>query len=82
MLHRLVYVSAVAGVVHYYWPVKSDITWPAFFGAIITPFLAYRVASKLTGAARGSASSLTTKRGRLMCWLVRCIVRCPKSAVD
>ena len=36
MLHRLVYVSAVAGVVHYYWLVKSDITWPAFFGAIIT----------------------------------------------
>ena len=28
-LHRLIYVSAVAGVVHYYWLVKSDIRLPA-----------------------------------------------------
>jgi len=51
-LHRLVYVSAVAGVVHYYWLVKSDITWPVFYGAIVTLLLAYRAASKMLGIVR------------------------------
>src|SRR6266704_1011861 len=52
MLHRLVYVSAVAGVVHYYWLVKSDITWPVFYGAIVTLLLGYRAAIKLLGIVR------------------------------
>jgi len=55
MLHRLVYVSTVAGAVHYYWLVKSDITWPAFYGAIVTLLLAYRATSKLLGAARAAS---------------------------
>ena len=55
MLHRLVYVSAVAGVVHYYWLVKSDITWPVFYGAIVTLLLAYRAASKLLGIVRAAS---------------------------
>src|ERR1017187_3113064 len=28
LLHRLVYISAIAGVVHYYWLVKSDVRHP------------------------------------------------------
>ena len=28
-LHRLIYVSAIAGVIHYWWLVKADITKPA-----------------------------------------------------
>ena len=43
MLHRLIYVSACAGVVHYYWLVKSDIRLPLLYGAIVTVLLAYRV---------------------------------------
>jgi sulfoxide reductase heme-binding subunit YedZ len=58
-LHRLVYVSAIAGVVHYYWLVKSDITLPVFYGAIITLLLAYRVASKLLGIARAASNRAT-----------------------
>jgi methionine sulfoxide reductase heme-binding subunit len=60
-LHRLVYVSAVAGVVHYYWLVKSDITQPVFYAAIIALLLAYRAAIKLLGIlrARSSAKSLS-----------------------
>ena len=43
MLHRLVYVSAVAGVVHYYWLVKSDVRKPLMYGAIVAILLAWRL---------------------------------------
>jgi len=52
MLHRLIYVSACAGVVHYYWLVKSDIRLPLLYGAIVTVLLAYRLAASLTKGGR------------------------------
>ena len=48
-LHKLVYVSAVAGVIHYYWLVKSDIRGPLFYAAIAAVLLAYRLVVKLRG---------------------------------
>jgi sulfoxide reductase heme-binding subunit YedZ len=51
-LHRLIYVTAVAGVVHYYWLVKSDVRKPLFYGALVTLLLALRVGFWL-GARRG-----------------------------
>jgi sulfoxide reductase heme-binding subunit YedZ len=42
-LHRLVYVAAVAGVIHYWWLVKSDIRLPAMYAAIVTVLLGYRI---------------------------------------
>src|SRR6202795_1389102 len=42
MLHRLIYFSAVAGVVHYYWLVKSDVRKPLFYGTLVAILLAYR----------------------------------------
>ena len=52
-LHRLVYVAGIAGVVHYYWLVKSDIRLPLFYGSLVALALGYRVAVWL--AARTSA---------------------------
>lgn len=46
-LHRLVYVSALCGVVHYYWLVKSDHRLPLMYGAILSVLLLYRLASSL-----------------------------------
>jgi len=43
MLHRLVYVSAIAGAIHYYWLVKSDETLPLRFAAIVAILLLYRL---------------------------------------
>jgi sulfoxide reductase heme-binding subunit YedZ len=43
MLHRLVYASALAGVVHYYWLVKSDVRLPVVYGAITSMLLAWRI---------------------------------------
>jgi methionine sulfoxide reductase heme-binding subunit len=42
-LHRLVYGIAVAGVVHYWWLVKKDITQPAIYAAVLAVLLGYRV---------------------------------------
>ena len=42
-LHRLVYVSAVAGVLHYLWLVKSDKRLPLLYGSILATLLAVRV---------------------------------------
>jgi len=42
-LHRLIYVSAIAGVIHYLWLVKADIRKPLEYGAILALLLGYRV---------------------------------------
>jgi sulfoxide reductase heme-binding subunit YedZ len=41
-LHRLIYFSALAGVIHYYWLVKSDIRLPLLYAAILAVLMAYR----------------------------------------
>lgn len=42
MLHRAIYVAVAAGVVHYYWSVKSDVRQPLFYGALAALLLGYR----------------------------------------
>jgi sulfoxide reductase heme-binding subunit YedZ len=42
MLHRLIYISAIAGVIHYYWLVKSDETVPLRFAVVVAVLLGYR----------------------------------------
>jgi len=45
-LHRLVYVIAIGGVIHFYWQVKADTTQPLIYGAILTLLLASRLLLK------------------------------------
>ncbi len=42
-LHRLVYVAAALGVLHFLWLVKADIREPVIFGAILAALLGYRL---------------------------------------
>jgi len=42
-LHRLIYVCAILGVIHYYWLVKSDVRKPLFYGALVGILLFWRV---------------------------------------
>ncbi len=42
-LHRLAYFSALAGVIHYYWLVKSDIRLPALYGGILLVLMLARL---------------------------------------
>jgi len=46
-LHRLIYVTAIAGVVHYYWLVKSAVIRPLTYGAIVAVLLLWRIADRL-----------------------------------
>jgi sulfoxide reductase heme-binding subunit YedZ len=42
-LHRLIYVSAALGVIHYYWLVKSAVIRPLTYGAIVAVLLLWRL---------------------------------------
>jgi sulfoxide reductase heme-binding subunit YedZ len=44
MLHRLIYFSGMAGVIHYIWLVKADLRKPLQYAVILGVLLAYRVA--------------------------------------
>ena len=45
-LHRLIYLIAILGVVHFLWLVKFDITEPLIYAAIILVLLLFRVKFK------------------------------------
>lgn len=45
-LHRLVYVAAAGGALHYYMLVKADTREPLLFAAALAVFLLYRIANK------------------------------------
>lgn len=49
-LHRLAYLSATAGVVHYYWLVKSDTTRPLRYATVLLVLLGVRAAWALRPA--------------------------------
>jgi sulfoxide reductase heme-binding subunit YedZ len=42
-LHRLAYVAAIAGVIHYYMQVKADVRLPLVFAAVLATLLGYRL---------------------------------------
>jgi sulfoxide reductase heme-binding subunit YedZ len=42
-LHRLIYVSAIAGVLHYLWLVKADIRYPVRYGIAVGLLLLFRI---------------------------------------
>jgi methionine sulfoxide reductase heme-binding subunit len=42
-LHRLIYASAIAGVVHYWWLVKADIRSPQRYALIVGGLLMFRL---------------------------------------
>ena len=42
-LHRAIYVTAICGVIHYYWLVKSDVRKPLMYGAILAVLLLFRL---------------------------------------
>jgi methionine sulfoxide reductase heme-binding subunit len=50
-LHRLAYIAAAGGVLHFYWLVKSDIRRPAQYGAVLALLLGVRLAYALFPAA-------------------------------
>ncbi len=52
-LHRLIYASAAAGVIHYIWLVKADLKKPLEYATVLGALLLYRVVAWI--ASRASA---------------------------
>jgi methionine sulfoxide reductase heme-binding subunit len=57
ILHRLIYFSALAGVVHYYWLVKSDTRLPLMYGGLLAVLLLYRLGKALIGARKSAPAT-------------------------
>jgi sulfoxide reductase heme-binding subunit YedZ len=43
LLHRLIYVSAILAVIHYWWKVKLDTTNPRYYALIVAALLGVRI---------------------------------------
>src|SRR5919109_382737 len=55
-LHRLVYLAAIAAVIHFYWLVKSDIRRPAQYAAVLALLLGYRLVARWLQPSRSRIS--------------------------
>ena len=51
-LHRLAYLSAMVGVMHYWWLVKADIRRPRNYAVVVGILLGYRLATAYWPAVR------------------------------
>jgi len=57
-LHQLIYVTALAGVIHYIWLVKADLRKPLQYAAVLAVLLGYRLvvwAQARISASKGAA---------------------------
>jgi sulfoxide reductase heme-binding subunit YedZ len=62
-LHRLVYVAAIAGVVHYLWLVKLDIRPPLVYAAILAVLLGARLWFRFARARSDAKSGVDSSGG-------------------
>jgi len=59
LLHRLIYISAIAAAVHYLWKVKVMIGSPVYYGIAVMLLLGFRVAWSLRSSKRSRFFSLS-----------------------
>jgi sulfoxide reductase heme-binding subunit YedZ len=62
MLHRAIYISAICGVIHYYWLVKSAVLRPLTYAAIVVVLLLWRLGDWLIRRGRTIATAPKTQR--------------------
>jgi methionine sulfoxide reductase heme-binding subunit len=60
-LHRLIYFSASAAVIHFIWLVKADLRRPLTYGAVLAVLLLYRIAAGAVTRAKSRASLELTR---------------------
>jgi sulfoxide reductase heme-binding subunit YedZ len=61
LLHRLIYVSAALGVIHYYWLVKSALIRPLTYGAIVAVLLLWRLFASLSKRKQLRVNAVTIR---------------------
>jgi methionine sulfoxide reductase heme-binding subunit len=54
-LHRLIYLSAAAGVVHYIWLVKADLRSPLRYAFVLLVLLTYRMVASIAARTKAGA---------------------------
>jgi sulfoxide reductase heme-binding subunit YedZ len=64
-LHRLIYVSAAAGVIHYIWLVKADLHKPLQYAAVLAVLMVYRVVMWAGARAKASQGEMAGAKVRL-----------------
>jgi len=62
MLHRAIYLTAIAGVIHYYWLVKSDIHLPLEYAAVMAILLGWRVYDHYSKPPRHMPASIPARK--------------------
>jgi methionine sulfoxide reductase heme-binding subunit len=61
-LHRLIYATAIAGVIHYYWLVKSDVRAPLVYASLVAILLAWRIAVWFSEQHRRAAAESVRRK--------------------
>ena len=61
LLHRAIYLTAIAGVIHYYWLVKSDVRKPLLYAFLVGILLAWRLGFWIYESAKRPSAG-TVKR--------------------
>lgn len=69
-LHKLVYLIAPLGVLHFWWMVKKDVSEPALYAVLLAALLGYRLAVKLAGdwRAKPTLHAASKRRGLANNW--------------
>jgi len=62
-LHRLIYFATLAGVIHYYWLVKSDVREPLMYGGILLVLMLFRLRMWMAKKPQPVAQSVASARG-------------------
>jgi methionine sulfoxide reductase heme-binding subunit len=62
LLHRLIYVTAIAAVLHYFWKVKLDTTNPLSYAAIVGVLLGARVWQRVRKASGKAPARVPVRR--------------------
>lgn len=55
LLHRLIYATAIAGVIHYIWLVKKDEAKPYFYACVLSILLLWRVGAWIAKRLKADA---------------------------
>jgi sulfoxide reductase heme-binding subunit YedZ len=62
VLHRAIYVTAIAGVIHFWWLVKSDIHLPLEYAAVMAALLGWRVYDHYTKPVRPLPAAVPSRK--------------------
>ena len=62
-LHRLIYLTGILGVIHYWWLVKADIRKPEEYAVVLSILLLYRIGTWAYEARKHTPASSKTNEG-------------------